>query len=136
GMMFIPLLPSLTACGVPEEEHLAIVRERDSLTTVLDELRFGAPRLLAASEAALKAGNLEAARDTARLLIQRHRATTEGTDGERLLAVVEEQIAARDSVLAKTRREAEAAAAERRRLAVAGLDRHRDDVLSMTYYYP
>lgn len=128
-----PLLALLiAACGVPQEQYAAKVREADSLREVLDDLEHGASRTLAKAKAEWNSGNRPAARAAAVDLLTRHPSAPEATDAQAVLAMADTA----DSADARQVRAEAAARESERAAALSGLRKKRDDMEGYTTYRP
>lgn len=142
-----------SGCGVSSAEHARVVQERDSLRREVDELKNGAPRLLAAARAALEAKRYEEAERAGRLLVARHPEAPEVKAVTSIIAGAEEALKeraaavqrAQDSAALATRKAQEAAAQAhadsarrsqaRLRHALAAMQRFYDDVEERYFYF-
>lgn len=129
-------------CGVPTDQYAHVTHERDSLAAALDasrkeldEVKFGASRLLASATAAYGAGRFEEARDLAGQLLTRHPDAPETSDGKVLAGNAERALAERAA--AATRAKVDSERAEQRRLAQAlgKVYKRRDELRSVSFYY-
>ena len=137
---------STLGCGIDREQYDAVVHQRDSLATALDDLRFGAERLLATAKAAMDAGKLQEALDASNDLLKRHPEAPEAVEAKtlaqsaklKLEAKAEREERERRALVAKQEKAREdSARAERARLdrAIASMYRRRDNVRDITFYY-
>jgi hypothetical protein len=139
--LVLPGLLLLCACGVSAAEHGAVIAERDSLQSVLasaltelEELKFGAERLLALASASLADGELEAARSHAMLLVERHPGAAERPEAERIRVEAERRIAEREERARREREAAEHRARAGRERALAAARSTYDDIRGITWY--
>lgn len=136
----VPLLiASLVACETPELRRTRA--EADSLrnqvavlTAELDELKYGAGRLLERARSDLQAGNYKSAIDAAGLLLSKHPESPEAEDARKILAVAERSLAEEEAKRQREKAAKEREERTRRERAVAGLRRKRDDIRGITWY--
>lgn len=136
------LLVLLTACGVPEGEHRALLAERDSLVTKLtsvekelDDLKYGPERLLGQASRAFEGDDFSGARTFASMLLERHPNAPERPKAERIRAEADRRIKEAEERARREREAAERRERERRERALASTRKKRDDIRSVTWYY-
>src|SRR5690606_38415225 len=110
----VPLLiASLVACETPElrrtrAEADSLRSQVAALAAELDEIKYGAGRLLERARSDLQAGNYKSAIDAAGLLLSKHPESPEAEDARKILAVAERSLAEEEA-----KRQREKAAKER-----------------------
>ena len=141
-LLIVAHVLAVAGCGVPQEDHDAVLAKVDSLEAELDELRYGAARLLAQAELAFETQDFGAVLTASRDLVERHPDAPEASAVAALAEQAQERID--EAARAETRRlEAEARERERereelerrRRAAVASLWSRTDDVEGITWYF-
>ena len=96
-IFLIALFLSLTSCvsesehNKLEEEKIAIEQERDSLKKVIDDIKFGAPNLLADGKKFFEAKDYSGARQKLEELVKRHSDLPESIESKRIIIILNEE---------------------------------------------
>lgn len=96
-ILFFAFISTLTSC-VSESEHnrledekVAIEKERDSLKKVIEDIKFGAPNLLADGKKFFEANDYTAARQKLEELVKRHSDLPESIEAKRIIILLNEE---------------------------------------------
>jgi hypothetical protein len=127
---------ALWGCGsVSQKEYDAIKVENDSLKREIEEIKYGADRLLAQANGFLESKEYQKAKEEILLLLEKHPDTKQASDAKQLLStadagIKEQEIAAQNALLEKEK-------VEKERLANATQKMRTkfDDVRGITWYY-
>lgn len=141
------LLFGFIGCGqVSQKDYDALKVENESLKKELEDLKFGADRLLGQAKNYIENKDFNSAKKELLLLLERHSVSQQATEGKELLTLVEHNIEEQKIAEEKARIEREKKA-ENERLAKEKAERDRianatkkmrtkkDDVRGITWYY-
>jgi hypothetical protein len=141
------LLISLIGCGrVSQKDYDLLKSENESLKKELDELKFGAERLLGNAQNHIANNDYIAAKSELSILLNKHVASQQAKEAKDLLPFVEQKLREKEIAEEEERKEKEKAVederlakekAERDRLANATkkLRTKYDDMKGITWYY-
>lgn len=139
-LLFTLTLTSLYGCGPSQKEYeqankrvIELDAQVAALRAELEDVKFGANRLLAQAKSAYKINNDAEAKSLLADLLKRHPTSTESREGTALLAQVDSRLAAAE--LQRKREEERKAQEERLALtrAIGNMKKSTDDIKGITW---
>lgn len=139
-LLLTATLTSLYGCGPSQKEYeqankrlVELDAQVTALQAELEEVKFGANRLLAQAKSAYKTNNDTEAKKLLTDLLKRHPTSTESSEGTALLAQVDSRLAAAE--LQRKREEERKAQEERLALerAIGNMKKRTDDIKGITW---
>lgn len=137
-LLLATTLPFVSGCGPSQHEYDERVADFEaqvaSLRAELDEVKFGATRLLSQAKSAYEAKNDHDAKTILTDLLERHPSSPESGDAAQLLVRVDARIAAADQ---QRKREDEQRAREERlslERAVGNMKKSTDEIKGITWF--
>ncbi len=131
----------LSSCGPSEQQYEKAVKRATeleaqvtALRAELEDVKFGASRLLAQAKLAYEAKNDAEAKRVIEDLLKRHPSSPESSEASSLLAQIESRIAAADQ---QRKREEERKAQEQRlatERAIGNMKKSKDEITGITWY--
>lgn len=124
----------LSSC-VPQSDYDKLKKENEALKTELNEVKFGADKLLAQAKTQIDSKDFGSAKQTLETLIQKHPDSNQAKDAKLLLSSVETGIKDKEEAIRVAKIESEKAEKERLANATKKLRTQYDDVKGITWYY-
>ncbi len=137
SLFFTIIILIFQSCGggVPQAEYDKVVKENQTLKAEIEELKFGADKLLAQAKNLFSSKDFQAAKGKLNTLIKKHPASNEATEAENLIEEADKEIEKEKQLGEKKAKEKEAADKRRLAKATGKMRKNVDEMKGITWYY-
>lgn len=128
------LLLNLFGCGISQDQYDALKSENETLKKQIDELKFGADRLLNQAQSNIDSRDYNSAKSVLEQLLSRHPGTSQAKEAEKIIVTVDKQIKEQNVAKEKETEKQKKLAKEKLSNATKKLRSSYDDIKGITWY--
>lgn len=134
-LLFASCITALAGCsGVSKEEHEALKSENERLLIEIEDLRYGAQKMLAEANYALESNDLTGAKTTAERLLQKHPSSDQADSAKKLVKKIDSLVSEKKMNEARDRAERERKEKEAIAIATSKMRSKYDEFNNITWY--